>query len=148
MQTIRLWVLMCVGLAWSACAAEAPPDKPDAALNGNWTVIASQENGKDMPEAELKKLALELRLAEGRYTVSAGVADIDAGAYTTQVKSDPKSIDVVPEKGAHKGKKVPSIYKIENETLVICYGFSGKRPTEFSTTPGSQAMLLKYVRSK
>jgi len=148
MQAIRLCVLMFVAIAWGVCGADAPAEKPDPALNGNWQVIASQENGKDMPAAELQKMALELRLADGRYTVSAGVADIDAGAYSTNGKTNPKSIDVTPEKGPNKGKKVPSIYKLENETLVICYGFSGKRPTEFATTPGSQLMLLKYTRAK
>jgi len=148
MKTIYTAMLLFVVLAASVAAADKPAEKPDPALNGTWQVVATQENGKEMPAAEVQKLALELRLTDGRYSVAAGVADIDSGAYQTPAGATPKNIDVSPEKGAHKGKRIPSIYKLEGDDLVICYGFAGTRPKDFATTPGSQLTLIKYARAK
>ena len=79
--------------------------------------------------------------------------DKDKERGTGSMKIDPSKspahIDFTYEDGPAKGTTLKGIYKIEGDTLTICYGGLGKdRPTEFASKAGSGTILVVQKRAK
>ena len=73
----------------------------------------------------------------------------DNGTITIDPAAKPKAMIVTGVTGPNAGKTFPAIYEFNGDTLRICYDLSGaKRPTEFSTTPGTKLYLVDYERAK
>jgi uncharacterized protein (TIGR03067 family) len=79
------------------------------------------------------------------YTVFRFSKAVGKGTFTLDATRTPKTIDLTPA-GA---KPILGIYKLEKETLTICYGEPGKpRPTAFAAKAGSGHTLMVWVREK
>ena len=71
------------------------------------------------------------------------------GSMKVDPNKSPAHIDFTYEDGPAKGTTLKGIYKIEGDTLTICYGGFGKdRPTEFASKPGSGTILIVQKRAK
>lgn len=110
---------------------------------GLWQPVYAELDGEEAPRMALEKM--ELELLAGKYTVRFGGETSDEGTYEIHAKC----ITISGTNGPNAGRTIPSIFKFVNETtLSICYGLSGKRPLRFKTGPGEQLYLVNYQRKQ
>lgn len=139
----------CCGLFASLAAAQ----KPDAvaaeykALMGTYTVVKVELGGKDITE-HLKDMKFEIRDG-GKYTAQVGDLKDDA-TFTADPAKKPRQMDVKPNEGPNKGQLVKVIYKLDGDTLTMCYDHekSEKRQTKFESKEGTTVLLITYKREK
>jgi uncharacterized protein (TIGR03067 family) len=136
-------------LASPATGDEKPDTAADLkALVAKWKIEKAELGGKDILE-HLKDMKFEIT-AGGKYTAQVG-EEKDAGSFTIDTSKTPKELDVKPTGGPGKGKTMKAIYKLDGDTLAICYEHdtdSGKRPEKFETKAGTTQLLIVYKRMK
>jgi len=101
-------------------------------------------SGKALPKAMLDAMVL---------VIKGNTYDYDEGhghdyGDLKEVAGKPMGLDIIGTKGPNKGHKILSIYKMDGESMVICYGLDGKRPTSFEQKGKSVTMLMTYRRAK
>jgi uncharacterized protein (TIGR03067 family) len=147
-------VLFISILALFACFATSAAGKPDdpvaaefKALVGNYKVAKAVLGGKDITE-HLKEMKFEIRDG-GKYTAQVGELKDDA-AFTADPAKKPKEMDVKPKEGPNKGQTVKVIYKLDGDTLTLCYDHekSENRQTKFESPEGTTVLLITYKRDK
>ena len=151
-KVIALLLVLLAGVnlkaAESAKIADAP--KTDlAALNGSWLLVAAEEDGQKTPAAEQKKLDIHLTLKDGKYTITTAGETTESGTFTVDAAQKTKTVDVISGDGPLKDKKIQGIYKLDGDTLTLCYDLSGdSRPTTFGSKAGTNLLLAVYSRIK
>jgi uncharacterized protein (TIGR03067 family) len=136
---------ICLG---APVLADEKADAELKAMVGNWKLEKAELGGKDLTE-HLKAMKFEIRDG-GKYTVQIA-EEKDDGAFTIDPTKKPKEMDVKPTGGPHKGKTVKAIYKLDDDTLVMCYDFDadkGNRPEKFESKEGTTLLLITYKREK
>jgi uncharacterized protein (TIGR03067 family) len=134
-----------------ALAATADDKKATAdlkAMVGKWKVEKSELGGKDITDV-LQVLEFEIH-AGGKYTAQHG-NNKDEGTFTVDPSKSPRQMVVKPMGGPNKGKTVKAIYKIDGDTLTICYDFSADKsdyPQKFESKPDTVLLLTTYKREK
>ena len=131
------------------CGVGRADDKPAAKqvkpLDGTWQLVEGELGGNKFPPAVAK--AIKLTITGDKYMVTAESKDEGTVKYFPD--TSPKAIEVTGTSGPNKGKTFPAIYKVDADTLTVCYDLSGKaRPTEFKSKPDTQLFLAKYKRVK
>ena len=136
---------LCLG---APVAADEKADAELKAMVGNWKLEKAELGGKDLTE-HLKAMKFEIRDG-GKYTVQVA-EEKDDGAFTIDPTKKLKEMDVKPTGGPHKGKTVKAVYKLDGDTLVMCYDFDadkGNRPEKFESKEGTTLLLITYKREK
>ncbi len=140
--------VLIVGIAVPVVAEDKKADADLKAMVGNWKVEKSELAGKDVTEY-LKVLKFEIRDG-GKYTAQHDESK-DEGTFTVDATKTPKEMVVKPTGGPAKGQTVNAIYKIDGDTLTICYDFDtekGTRPTKFESKADTKLLLTTYKREK
>jgi len=134
-----------------AALVSAEDKKAEADLKsvvGKWTVEKAELGGVD--RTELFK-ALKFEILEGaKYSVEIG-KEKDEGTFTVDPAKSPKEIDITSTAGPNKGKLIKAIYKIDGDTLTVCYELGtdkGTRPEKFESKPKTAVFLVTYKREK
>lgn len=110
-------------------------------IQGSWQAVAGEIGGKPLPAESVKSTIL--KLADGKYEVSAVDGRPDTGTYRLMSNAKPKRIDVILGLGPNAGKTIPAIYELSGDSLKICYALRGSNaPTEFKTAAGTGGYLL------
>jgi len=144
MRSIPFLTLVLVLAA--ARHADAADAKDGDAVQGTWLPATAELGGKPFPEGVRKTVTLTIR--GDQYAVTVGKSP-DRGTVKLDPSASPKALDVTGTEGPNKGKAFPAIYRLDGDTLEICYDLSGKsRPTEFKTTEGTRLFLVTYKREK
>lgn len=146
-------VLSTLALIAGVVSAAAPgkPDDPVAAeykaLVGNYKIAKAILGGEDITE-HLKEMKFEIRDG-GKYTAQVGELKDDS-TFTVNLKKSPKEMDVKPSEGPNKGQTVKVIYKLDGDTLVMCYDHekSENRQTKFESPSKTNVLLITYQREK
>jgi len=113
-------------------------------LQGEWTLVSTEVGGKKRPNTV--NAVSKLTISENQWVVT--YRDFASNARSTieiDPSKDPKSIDLT-----FRGEKEPArgIYKLEGDTLTVCYGTAGgERPKEFKTTQET-GLLVVWKREK
>ncbi len=123
-------------------------DEPKRALQaqqGTWSAVSSRRDGQDA-DAEIVKSIV--RVVEGDRAVwSRDGKRFAATKIELDPTTQPASIDAIPEGGPNRDQRILGIYKLEDDTLVICMADAGQpRPTEFSAERGEAQTLMVFRR--
>ena len=118
------------------------------ALVGKWKIEKAELGGKDITE-HLKDMKFEITDG-GKYTAQLG-EEKDEGAFTIHFAKTPNQMEIKPTGGPAKGKTVKAIYKLDGDTLTICYDHDAdavKHPEKFESKEGTTLLLITYKREK
>ncbi|WP_074309050.1 TIGR03067 domain-containing protein [Singulisphaera sp. GP187] len=131
--------------------ADAPkPNRVETELarfQGTWQQLSGVVNGVALPSEVVQET--HVRFRGNQKSVRAGVSSPFAGlTVVLNPGESPKQIDVkADEDGAAKGSVSRGIYQFDEDTLTICNGaIDDKRPTEFTSKPGSGRNLQVFRR--
>ena len=95
-------------------------------LNGTWVPVKLEIDGNALPPATFEKQ--KLIISDTAYTFIA--ESVDKGT----LKYNDGKMDIYGKDGVNKGKHFTTIYKFENDQLIICYNLAGdKYPEAFET---------------
>jgi uncharacterized protein (TIGR03067 family) len=142
----RLLVAMAALLLFVPARADDKADKEKEykALKGDWKLEKGTLAGNDATTT-LKELELTI-LDDGKYTSKLGDQK-DEGKFTFDPKAEPKSMVINPNAG--QVKELKAIYKLDGDTLTICYDRTGKEtPKKFESTAENKLLLVEYKRKK
>ena len=138
-------LLVGLAIAVGAPTKKDPPAKDPPTLVGEWLGESGVRGGK--PENPPPGTSLTFT-ADGKVMFKeGGDAKPEEGSYKSDPKKTPGEIDITPP-DAPKGEMLRGIYKIEGDTLTMCFSLRGERPTEFASPPGTEVMLITCKRAK
>ena len=117
-------------------------------IEGTWRVVALEINGNKVGDEDAKKITVIFG-ADGSWNVDADGNQVVQGTSTIDPIKTPKFIDYTPTTGDDKGKQSLGIYEVGENKLRFCVSPAEQaRPTEFSSTAGSQHILITFERAK
>ena len=148
---IRLLALFAYCLfVGSGTLAGKPDDAAEAdlkAMVGKWKIEKAEIGGKDTL-AVFKDLRFEIP-ESGKYRLELGGVK-DEGTMTVDPSRKPAEMDIKGTEGPNKGRTIKTIYKLDGDTLTVCYELGGgaTRPAKFETKPDTKLFLAVYKREK
>jgi uncharacterized protein (TIGR03067 family) len=115
-------------------------------LIGEWKVIGCQLHGKWLPYSIFQEFrysfkdndTFELEWAELSFPqYVGGFPKSKTGGVVLDTKMSPHQIDLLPDEGPFKGKKLEGIFELDHDVLKAIFSFPGTdRPKVFQTTQG------------
>ena len=118
------------------------------ALVGKWKLAKGIVSGQDVT-GFIDKMKFEIRDG-GKFAIELGAEKYD-GTLTVDAAKDPKEMDLKPAGGFHKGRTLRALYKLDGDTLVICYNYdlaNEKRMEAFESKNGTTTLIQTYTREK
>jgi uncharacterized protein (TIGR03067 family) len=107
-----------------------------------------QGNGNKAKDEDAKKITV-VNGDDGTWSIRSEGKEISKGTSTFDPTKKPKTIDFTPTDGGGKGDHFLGIYLLGKNARKLCFGPAGKdRPTEFSSTPENQHILVEFERVK
>jgi RNA polymerase sigma factor (sigma-70 family) len=123
--------------------------KPKSDLDGTWKATSFEQDGRALPEEKVKEIEATFGGDGYRFTSGLRVAGALTGKFTSDPESKPKSFNLFPKEGVFKAETFKGIYKVEGDTLTVCFVWPTKeRPKEFVSPPNSSAVLAVFKRQK
>jgi len=115
---------------------------------GTWRVVTLEVDGNRMKDEDVKKLTV-INGPDGTWSLRSEDQEISKGTSSIDPTKQPKTIDFTPTEGEGKGNQHLGIYELGTNTRKLCFAPVGKdRPTEFSSTAGSEQILVTFTREK
>ena len=146
--------LLVVGFLLTPFAAIADDAKDEAIkkdrklIEGTWRIVALEVDGNKAKDEDAKKLTV-INGSDGTWSLRSEDKEISKATSTFDPTKKPKTIDFTPTDGEGKAAQYQGIYEIGEQTRKLCFAPPGEdRPTEFSSEPGSQHILVTFEREK
>jgi uncharacterized protein (TIGR03067 family) len=121
--------------------ADDKADKADVKLDGTYTVVAGENDGKAVPPEKIKGSVV---LISGNKITGTDKdrKEFFAATYTLDTSKTPWVIKM--KSTAPKEAEATGLLKKEGDTVTIVYSLPGaKAPTEFKTAEGQNMFVLK-----
>lgn len=113
-------------------------------LQGAWTAVTYDRDGKPTPAAALQQIKLTI---QGNKATLTRDGKPTTGTYKLDPSQKPHAVDISLLDGPNKGKTALGIYELTGDHLRICLAPPGKpRPKEFKAGPG--VILEVWQRTK
>jgi uncharacterized protein (TIGR03067 family) len=127
-----------------------------ARLQGTWTAVSIERDGKSVPEEEVKNLDIRMTFKGDEFMLmplaSKGPEHFPHGTFRLYTTSNPKAIDLttnLPFSIVKKNTAVLGIYEVDGDSLRLLQGrLDQERPTAFKTTPKSGLEVIVFKRAK
>ena len=140
--------LAVIGLAAVAVADDAADKKDKEQLQGTWTAVSGESEGKENAEAKEHVMVFD----GDKFTVKRGDKVMVQGTFKIDASKSPKAMDMNITEGPEdvKGKTAHAIYELKGDELTWCvtHPGDGERPEKFATKEGAKQMLIKFKREK
>jgi RNA polymerase sigma factor (sigma-70 family) len=120
---------------------EAPKDEEK--ILGAWALVSYEEGGQKAPEEAIKD-AKVIMTDDGKMTVKHADGKVVEGTYKVDPAKQPKEFSFTND----KGETMLGIYKLDVNTLTVCYDRSGGPPAEFASKAGTTVVLEVLKREK
>jgi uncharacterized protein (TIGR03067 family) len=134
-----------------ASAGNAKDDaikKDQKQIEGKWRIVSMEVNGNKSTDEEVKMFTV-VNGADGTWSIISVGDVISKGTSTIDPTKKLKTIEFTPTEGVITNKQHLGIYELGEKTRKICFALPGKdRPTEFSSMPGSEHVLVTFEREK
>ncbi|HZZ79868.1 MAG TPA: sigma-70 family RNA polymerase sigma factor [Gemmataceae bacterium] len=137
----------------TASAGKVAPSKSDRdRLQGRWTVVAVEANGRALAAAEIRKLAIDDVILEAdriRPTRVDPENSLWHGTFKLDERRAPKQITLYDEEADGKAMIFRGIYVINDQTMKWCLNHDGVdvcRPEEFKTKKGSALRIFTFKK--
>ena len=133
-------------LLFASAALAEEPDGDLKAFQGTWVLSEATLAGRDHID-DFK--GMKLKIDGDKYVVGFGEIS-EKGTIKLDSTKKPKQIDLTtPKEGAFKGRNLPGIYELKDDTVVLCLNSEmPDRPTKFEAPEKSKIMLLTFKREK
>ena len=117
-------------------------------IEGTWRIVSLEVNGNKTDDEDAKKFTV-VNGPDGTWSLRSEGMEVCKGTNSFDPTQKPKTIDFTPTEGEGKGNVYLGIYELGENTRKLCFAPPGKeRPTEFTSTPGSEHILVKFQREK
>jgi uncharacterized protein (TIGR03067 family) len=121
------------------------------ALEGNWQLVRQEERGSVTPRPVVSRLRIVIEGDQISWYIGNPASNQDA-TFKIDPTKNPRTIDAEITKGSAKDKIMLGIYKLDKDTLEICWNEpeNEKRPKKFTSRPGVGAgnVYTRYEREK
>jgi len=132
-------------LALLAVASAAAPHAPTGTLDGTWSVVSAERDGRPVEDLKTHRLTFHAR----EFVIRRDRETVYQGTFATDRGKKPAWIDFLNTAGQAKGQSWRGIYLLEGDSLKIVDNapdVSKPRPTAFATSPGSGLVMLVFKR--
>ncbi len=132
-----------------ALAPASPADDPAAAERarhqGAWAVVSLVRDGVAAPADVVAPIR---RVVEEDHVVWRRDGKNFAGTkFEVDPSKSPRAIDLIPDGGPARDRRVLGIYRLDGDDLTICVADpGGPRPSAFEAGPGSKQTLQTFRR--
>jgi uncharacterized protein (TIGR03067 family) len=132
-------------VTFGAVAAPGPKEAKDdlKKLQGSWTIDSWQQLGQPI---DIKGTWV---FDGEKYTLDTG-ANIEEGTIKLDTSKKMQTIDLAITGGNCKGNDQPGIYKLDGDTVTLCFAWPGKtnRPDKFESSADENWILITMKRTK
>jgi uncharacterized protein (TIGR03067 family) len=106
-------------------------------LQGTWSCVSGQNDGRAIPDDVCAKLRLQL--TETIYKTTLGEQLLFEGEYRVNTQVQPNEIDILATSGPFQGQSALGIYEQSGNDLKLAYVMPGgkARPSQFGSIAGS-----------
>lgn len=139
-------MILTTGFALAADGKEGGKKELEK-MQGTWSVVSVEADGKTLPEERTKDW--KLTITGDKYTFAPGLESVE-GIYFLDPRKKPRAIDATRTNGADKGKTLKGIYQLDGNNLKMCFNGPGndERPEKFEAKAGSGFRLYVLKREK
>jgi len=132
-------LMVCCGFFMAADKARDMTDQEK--IQGTWTLVSAQSNGKALPDDVVKNITLVF--ADNKLKTKNKDRENEA-PFKLNWEKKPREIDLELPDGVGRG-----IYDLDGDNLKIIHGeVEQERPKEFVSKPDSKLILLVLKREK
>jgi len=135
----------CFALLLEVVAAPGLKEPPNdlKKLQGDWTIESWVQVGQAV------QMQATWTFKSDKYTLDMAGNREEGNIKLDKQKKHP-TIDLAITEGTCQGKDQPGIYKLDGDTLTLCFSWPGvaDRPTDFASTADNRWILITLKRKK
>ncbi len=130
-----------------SAARAADDDDKGKELLGEYTIVAGEKGGTEIPTAEVKGHLVRIT-ADTISVVDEHAEDIYVSKYKLDTTTTPYEVGMTMTggPGAKEGATAKGIIKKEGDKVWLCYGVGDDRPKEFKTSKESHQLMFEMKK--